>query len=200
MIALLPLLALADPSSMVPETYSAPTYPTLALAPARDVPEMEYTYIELNYIWTDNEEVDETLDGGELTGSLELPLNFFAQLTVSRQSDDADLDTYRIGAGYHLPIGSRLDAFGIVSYAHAEVDGSSNDFDDSGTAGELGLRFLLRPKLELNGSAEWVDVEEDDFGIGVGARFYLIDRFSLGGRVESLDDDLTFAVGARFEL
>ena len=198
MTILLPLLALIAPTSIGSETKLAPAVP--ARAPADDVPEMEYTYVEANYLWTHSDDADENVDGWELTGSLELPLNFFGQVTISRQSADADLDAYRIGAGYHLPLGSRFDAFGILSVAHEEVDGSGDDFDDTGLAAEVGGRMLLRPKLELNGSVEWADVDDSETGLGVGARYYLIDALSLGGRIESVDSDESFSVGLRFEL
>lgn len=171
-----------------------------AVAPAADKPEMEYTYVEANYLWTDSDDLDESLDGWELIGSLELPLNFFAQVQVSQQSDRADLEAWRIGGGYHLPLGSSLDAYGILSVAHTEVDGSDDDFDDEGIAGEVGLRMLLSPKIEVNGSAEWLDVDDDDFTIGVGARYYFTNFLSIGGRVESVDADPSFAVGLRFEI
>ena len=160
---------------------------------------MEYTYVEANYIVTDSDDLDETLKGVELTGSLELPLNFFGQVTYTRQSNDADVEVWKLGAGYHLPIGSRLDAYGILSYVHAEVSDGIDDSED-GAAAELGVRFMLLQNVELNGAAKWIDLNEDDYGIAVGARWYLIDRLSFGGRLETIDSDTTVALGARFEL
>jgi hypothetical protein len=200
--ALFHFLAVAVPSPTVLDVDSEVTHEALTLAPApvEDVPEMEYTYIEANYLWTDSDTLDETVDGVEVTGSLELPLNLFAQLTASRQSGDVDLDQYRLGIGYHLSIGSRIDAYGILSAAHAETDGSDDDFDDDGIAGEVGVRMLLTPRIEVNGSAEWADVDESDYGVGVGGRFYLIDMLSLGARAEFLDSGDSYTVGVRFEL
>jgi hypothetical protein len=199
MIVLVPLLALVSFSG--DPVAGSPAFRTAA-APVvdDDVPEMEYTYIEANYLWTDSDDADDTLGGWELVGSLELPLNFFGQISVSQQSDDADLEQYRIGAGYHLPLGARLDAFGILSFAHTEVDDSGNDFDDEGVAAELGGRFLVNPKLEVNGSVEWMDVEESETGVGFGARWYFIDALSLGGRIERVDTDESFSVGLRLEI
>lgn len=180
-------------------TFASLAYRPIAPVPSDDTPEMEYTYIELNYLWTDSHDLDDSIDGAELTGSLELPLNFFGQLTVTRQSaGGTDVDTYRLGAGYHLPLGSRIDAYGILSYVHAEVDVGENIKDD-GAAAELGLRFLLLPNLEVNGAAKWIDVNEDDYGVALGARWYLMDRLSFGGRYETIDNDDTVALGARFE-
>jgi opacity protein-like surface antigen len=221
MSVLFPLLALAVTSSTpsAPDSPAAPAdwsplfaeaiapstasplvaYHPVPIAPSDDLPEMEYTYVEANYIVTDSDDLDETLKGVELTGSLELPLNFFGQVTYTRQSNDADVDVWKLGAGYHLPIGSRLDAYGILSYVHAEVSDGIDDSED-GAAAELGVRFMLLQNVELNGAAKWIDLNEDDYGIAVGARWYLIDRLSFGGRLETIDSDTTVALGARFEL
>ena len=218
MSVLFPILALAVTSSTPSATdspadwsplFAEPTalstasplvaYRPVPVAPSDDLPEMEYTYVEANYIVTDSHDLDETLKGVELTGSLELPLNFFGQVTYTRQTNDADVDVWKIGAGYHLPVGSRLDAYGILSYVHAEVSDGIDDSED-GAAAELGLRFMLLQNLEVNGAAKWIDLNEDDYGLAVGARWYLIDRLSFGGRLESIDSDTTVALGARFEL
>src|SRR5262245_30629878 len=200
MALLLPICALGVTVPLFLEPSTEPSPRTAAPVVFDDLPQLEYTYIEVNYLWTDSDVADDTIDGGEITGSLELPLNFFVQLTGSRQSGDADINSYRLGAGYHLPLGQRIDLFGILSYANVELDGSSNDFHDDGVAGELGVRFMLLPKLEVNGSAEWVNVNEDDYGLGAGARWYFLNRFSVGGRVESFDGDPSFSAGVRFEI
>jgi hypothetical protein len=202
MPALLPLLTLIVPAPILdapsPEAPSLPLVAAGVAVPALDddVPEMEYTYAELNYLWTDSDDLDEELGGVELTGSLELPLNFFGQVAWTNQSDDTDVETVRIGAGWHFGLGTRLDAYGMLSYLDAEVDDESED----GIAGELGARWLITESLEVNAAAKWADVEEDDYGIAAGARYYLIDILSVGGRVEQFDDDLTFAVGVRVEI
>jgi hypothetical protein len=196
MSALLALFASSFPTLLAPEP--SPLFTTLA--PIADGPELEYTYVEANYIWTDLDVGDEKLDGAELIGSLELPANFFGQVTASTQSDETDVEVYRIGAGWHFGLIPRLDLFAIVSYLHVEADNASFDSKEDGVQGDLGVRFLLTDRIELNGKMIWQDIDdEDDVGFGLGARFYLIDRLSLGARMESLDEDETFAVGLRFD-
>ena len=61
-----------------------PAYAWLAPASAldsADKPGFSYTYVEGNYVLLDSDAADDNLDGFELTGSLELPLNFFVQAT-----------------------------------------------------------------------------------------------------------------------
>ena len=188
----------ATPSPALPAAVE-PLAPA-AFAPAADFPEMEYTYAEANYVWTDSDLVDDEIDGWEATGSLELPLNFFLQATYRDQSGDADLSTTRVGAGWHFGFTSRLDAYGLLAYERLEVDSSDDDDTDDGVAGELGLRLLLTDSLEVNARTMWADVGDSDAGIGVGARFYFTDRLSVGARIDAVGDDEVLAAGLRFEL
>jgi len=173
--------------------------PTAALAEG-DMPELEYTYIEANYVWQDPEDFEDNLDGWEITGSLELPLNFFLQATyIDQDSDFDDVTRWRLGAGWHIGLIARLDAYGILSYEHVEFDNSDVDIDEDGVAGEIGLRFLLTPKIELNGRILWKDVEESEAGGGVGARFYFSDSLSVGANYDITDNNDTALAGLRFE-
>lgn len=168
--------------------------------PSDDFPEMEYTYAEASYVWTDSDLIDDEVDGWEATGSIELPLNFFLQGTYRDQSGDADLTTTRIGGGWHFGFTSRLDAYGILSYERLEVESSGDDDTDDGVGGEIGLRLLLTHRLEVNGRTTWADVGDSDAGIGFGARWYFTDFLSVGARFDAVGDDELLAAGVRFEL
>ncbi len=157
-----------------------------------------YTFVEANYLWFEPDAIDEELDGVEIKASLEIFLNIFLQGSYTTLSDDSDLDLYRIGAGWHMPIGNTLDVYGILSYASSELEGVT-DVDEDGLAANVGLRFYLTDRLELNGEAEWLDLDESDFGVGVGARWYLMERLSLGLNVKTLDSDETYSGGVRFQ-
>jgi hypothetical protein len=156
-----------------------------------------YTYAELNYKSFDSDDADQTFDGFELKGSFEIMLNIFLQASYQKLSDDFDLDRYRFGAGWHLPVGDKLDLFGILSYAKDDVEGPGSE---DGIQGEVGGRFWLLEKVELNGEAIWADVDDSAFGVGVGARWYPIDLLSLGFNVETLDSDTTYTLGVRAQL
>jgi hypothetical protein len=213
MLILSSLLASTLSFASQPASDPALALPRLALgaatepAPARvaspllgdDFPEMEYTYVEANYVYNDSDLVDDKLDGWEVTGSLELPVNFFLQGTVRQLSGDVDLKSYRLGAGWHFGFTKRFDIYGILSYARLESDGSDDDFTDDGPAGEVGLRFMLTHNIELNGRTEWADVGDNDPGVGAGARFYLSDSLSLGARYDTVSGDDTVTAGVRFE-
>jgi len=191
------IVELAEAAASAPMAPSAPR--RAAARPADDFPELEYTFIEANYTIRDSDDADDKLDGWNLTGSLELPLNFFLQGTVSDWSGDADVQEYRIGAGWHFGLIPRLDAYGILSYNHLEYDDSTGDFSDDGTAAELGLRFMLTRSLEANGRFLWVDADGSDSGAGLGARYYITDFLSAGANYDVIGDDELIAAGLRFE-
>ena len=216
MTALLCILVSALSTQPLPETEPASLEASLAAAstfepvstypysPAvvadEEFPEMEYTYVEADYVWMDSNFSNDNLNGWNLVGSFELPLNFFVQGTLLDQSGDADITTYKLGAGWHFGFLRRFDAYGILSYAHVDVNGTSNDVTDDGPAGELGLRMMLTKKIEVNGRFLWANVEDSNTGAGVGGRFYLSEALSLGANYDSFDSQDTVTAGVRFEL
>ena len=200
MLHLLCLLVLADPIQpmFVPEAFSLAPYASLVVPPD-EFPELEYTYVEANYVWSDSNLTNDNLNGWSLTGSFELPFNIFVQGTVLDVMSDADLTTYKLGAGWHFGFLRRFDAYGILSYAHAELDNSNNNFSSDGATGELGVRMLVVKSLEVNGRFLYQDIEDSNSGGGVGARFYFTDSLSVGGNYDSIGSDQTATAGMRFE-
>jgi hypothetical protein len=177
--------------------------PSLAAAPFAtslpqdDKPGFSYTYVEGNYTWLDSDAAHDTLNGLELTGSLELPLNFFVQLTSSTLNGDADLDELRLGAGWHFSLGDTLDAYGLLSYVDQKFDSGVSDED--GITGDAGVRLMLTPKIEVGGYGEWANIDDSEVGLGATARYYLTSRLSLGTRVLLIDSGNLWAAGLRFQ-
>jgi len=189
------LCALPPASEPAPFVWSAPVQPLAA-----DFPPLEYTYVEAEYVRRDSKLADETLDGFDFTGSLELPMNFFLQATGHSLSGDTDLSGYRIGAGWHFGLMSRLDAYAILGYEHMKLSGAGNDDSEDSASGELGGRLMITHKIEANARLLWADMGDRDAGAGVGARFYLMSRMSIGARYDRLGDDDVVSAGLRFEL
>ena len=192
-VACLLLCALAPVSEPVP-------FPSWSAPASDDFPPLEYTYVEANYVRRDSDLANETLDGWDLTGSLELPMNFFLQATGHSLSGDTDLSGYRIGAGWHFGLMSRLDAYAILGYEHLKLSGSGNDDSEDSASGEIGARLMITHRIEANARLLWADLGDNDKGAGLGARFYIIPRFSVGARYDRLGDDDVISAGLRFEL
>jgi hypothetical protein len=199
-----PLLLLCTlPSSPLPlDATNVPVaFPSFAPAApvSDDLPPLEYTYVEAEYVSRDSKALGETLTGWDLTGSLELPMNFFLQATGHNQSDNAELKGYRVGGGWHFGLASRIDAYAILSYEHLELSGSSSNSTNDAASGELGLRLMLTHAIEVNGRLLWADIGDRDPGGGLGARYYLMSRLSVGARYDRLGQDDQVSAGLRFE-
>jgi hypothetical protein len=194
LLSLLPNQPAVEPVPTV--VFSSPA----AAAAPEEFPPLEYTYAEASYVWLDSDALNEKIDGWELLGSFELPMNFFLQGSARKQSGDTDLTTYKLGAGWHFGLVGRLDAYGILSYQHLEADGPGGNSNDDAAAGELGLRFSLLRNLELNTRGQWADVGDRDVSYGLGARFYMTERFSVGANWDEAGNDTLITAGVRVEL
>jgi len=200
------LLAAPASPSATPSASELPAFelaapPALLTEPAPllqdDTNGFSWTFAELNYMWLDSDNADQTFDGFELKGSLEIFFNLFLQASYAKLSDDSDFDQYGLGLGWHFPVGDRVDLFGILAWSKAEIDGGGVDEDEDGMTAEAGARFWLTPKIELNGQVEWADIDESDTGVGVGARYYLIDMLSLGVGAHFTENNEILEAGVR---
>jgi hypothetical protein len=162
-----------------------------------DKPGFSYTYVELNYTWFDSDAAGSSLDGVELIGSLELPLNLFVQLTGSSYSGDLDLIEYRLGAGWHFSLGETVDLYGILFWVDQNYSGGFSD--QNGAAADVGVRFAVTPKIELGGYGEWADIDNSNVGLGLTGRYYFGGALSLGARVLFIDSGDQWAAGLRFQ-
>lgn len=148
---------------------------TLAALPlAAQAQGPSYNYLEAAYVETDLDGVSSNLDGFSIAGSFELTDRVFMAAGYGKQSlSSIDFESYNITAGYAWPVTNRMDLYGTVSYVRAEADG----FGFSGS--------------------------DDGFGLGVGLRNMITDRFELEAAVNYVDlsdsgDDTSFGIGARW--
>jgi opacity protein-like surface antigen len=192
------LLAPPAPVASDPELASAAAMFATAPAPVEDArPGFSYTYVELNYTRMDPDSTNEHIDGLELTGSLGLPLGFFVQATDAQLNGTVDLNQYRLGGGWHFALGSTIDGYGVLSYSGQNYNNGVSD--QNGVIGDLGVKFAVTPKIELNGYGEWADVSKSAAGLGLGVRYFLTDRISLGLRGLFIDTGDEWAAGVRFQ-
>lgn len=128
-------------------------------------------------------------------------------------SDEFDLTTIRGGLGYRYQIGFNTDIYGELSYDSLDYDfgsfaGENFDADDQGPGAALGIRTLLKDKLELRAygrftSAGDVDLStgdiDDDALFGGGFGYTLIQGLSVTGDFEVGEID-TWTLGIRLDL
>ena len=89
-----------------------------------------------------------------------------------------DIDIFQVGGGWHGLLGKKADLF---------ADGTFYDIDvDDGFKVRFGARWMVMPKLELNGHLAWTELDFSDNKSAAVNGVYL---FGEG----------TFAVGGGFE-
>ena len=195
LIALLALSTYAPPSNPFEMTRAIEPAPVVAAADEPRKGIFSYSFVEANYKWTDIDGLDDPVDGWEARVSFELPLNFFLQASYGQLSGDVDIDEWRFGAGWHMPLADRFDVYGILSISGTDIEDNNED----GFAAEVGGRMMVVDKVELNARGIWVDIEDSDAGLGVGARYYFQPNMSFGLNADVTGDATTWTAGLRFQ-
>lgn len=162
--------------------------------------ELSYSYIEggLSVLDLDGDPFDR--EGGfNFRGSVELNENFYLQGSWDRwEVLGEDLDSFKFGVGYRMPIADATDAFFEGSYIRAEVD--SLDLDDDGARVDAGIRHSFGRNLEgrVFGGFAYTD-EDESFVSGVDALMKIEENFGLNVGYENVEfDDHIFRINARF--
>lgn len=139
-----------------------------------------YNYVELGYAAITDFEVDE---GVVISGSYDIKenINIVGEAFVSTSSDsdtaDIDLDSYRLGVGYHMPISDKTDVLAEAGLFNVSVEASSRGItinrDDSGYQLSAGVRHKLAEKIELQGRINYKNSDDlSDRNYVLGARYY----------------------------
>jgi hypothetical protein len=162
----------------------------------------DYSYVELDYVKSEIDDLDVDGKGLGLRGSYEFSENFHAFAAYASQNYDFDVTgaTLEVGAGLAWPVNPNMDLVGTLSYIKAEIDVPFfGDLDDDGFAVGAGLRARVVEALELTGGLKYASYEEvgDDTTFGAGARYFFTKKFAAGVDVDFDDDGTTWMLGAR---
>ncbi len=163
--------------------------------------EPRYTYVEGGWVHADLDNVNEDGDGWAVGGSYAFHPNFHA---IAEYEDidlggNLDASALAIGIGGNLTLRPGLDGIGRVRWIHEEVDTGNGGNDDDGYGLEAGLRLMINPQLELDGSINYVDVgDSDDTALAIGALYEVAQSLALGGDFSFSDDVTSFFLKARF--
>jgi len=172
---------------------------SLAPALAQAAPEPRYTYAEIGYVNADYDDYNSDGDGLGLGGSYALHRNVHLLLEYQDVDFDgpADASQLALGAGVNFPLRKGLDFVGRARWIDFEIDAGPHSDDDSGYGLEAGVRTMINPQLELDGSLRYVDVGDDNTSVVIGALYEFTPVFALGGDVELSNDYTAFFLKVR---
>jgi hypothetical protein len=164
--------------------------------------QFNYTYVELSYDETEYDIAAAEIDGDgfTVTGSFEINEEWHAVASYGIADLDfgIDLDTWSAGVGYVFPLREDIDLYGRVLYVNLDADLGPFDRDDDGLALQFRVRMLVADQVEVEGGIQYVDIEESDASLQVGARYYFTEEFSAGLNLNVAGDNDGIGVNARF--
>lgn len=136
--------------------------------------DLSYSFVEATYAETEIDigqgvgDVDG--EGFAVAGSLAIAPNWHVFADFSTADFDFDVETtaYRVGGGFNYPISDSADVIARLSYLNveAEVDTPIGTFseDEDGFGLGVGLRGQVADKFELEGAVEYVDLGGESSG------------------------------------
>jgi hypothetical protein len=164
--------------------------------------QFNYSYVELGYDETEYQVGNTDVDGDGLTlsGSFEINDDWHAFASYGSADLDfgIDVDTWAIGAGYAFPLREDVDLYGRVLYLNLDADVGALGADEDGLGLQFRIRALVTDELELEGGVQYVDIEDSDTSLQVGARYYFTDTFSAGIGLTVAGDTDGIGINARY--
>ena len=192
-------------------------------ANAQETSGLNYNYVEGGYVATnlDNDNDDIDADGFGVNASVALSPNFHLFGGYNTQDTDTfemfdgtnqnrvntDVNQWRLGLGYNLPIAATTVLVARVAYESFEVDDveiggqtySVNERDD-GYSAEVGVRTAFTSNFEGHAFAGYEDFGDgaDDFYGRLGAQVKFNPNWGISGDVKFADGDTQWFVGPRY--
>ena len=162
---------------------------------------MDYTYAGLDYVDTEDDDLDLDGDGFALRGSVGFLNNFFAFASYEDIGYDFDIDAtlLKVGVGGHWPLNEKIDLVGHAGIVNADFEVGNNDFDDDGILLGARLRSQIMPKLEVEGGFDYIDLDDlgDDTSIVLEGRYFFMDQLAGGLLLQFGGDVQTIGVNMR---
>lgn len=167
---------------------------TLLLANVAHAQGISYNYLEARYLDSEVGFVDG--DGIEVGGSYQVDAEWLVAGSYSNQDFDfvGDLDTFEVGIGYILP---NVNGFAVTAEAAIVRREFGND-DDNGIKLSSTARIFLAENLEGRGSLNYLNVDDSDLYIELGADYFFMPQLAAGAEVQLGSDTDTISIGVRW--
>ena len=170
--------------------------------------DLNYNYIQGGFAFYPSYE-DQDFIGVDAKGSIGITPDIFIFGGMMFLTDDADLTTAHLGAGYRFALARGTDVYGGVTLEYQEIESSFVDpdtletsisvsTDDTSIGLRGGIRHMLSDDLEVGGQVRYVTGDMDYFGLTGSAQYFMTDRIGLVGEVDLYDGELGVIGSARF--
>jgi len=187
---------IALPFALLPNAQAAPAPPPK--------PTFSYTFLQAGVISIEHDAVNESSEGLAFRGSYDITPN--VNLTADFGFDSLDVNGLKsdrrdiaFGAGYHMPLHKKVDIYGQAAIVSARIEALGQKTTDTGFSVEAGLRFMPGEFVELNAAVHHMDAGGSTTNLGLGARGYFSDAFSLGLATRLDSDGNAYGVNLRYE-
>jgi hypothetical protein len=183
----------------------------LAIPGAALATDLNYNYIEADYVSIDVDDVDVDFDGWSVNGSFLLSEQVFVFGGYSDISSDRiggvklSTEGVTLGIGYRYELSRQTDLNFAAAFERAKAKAEFNGFgsesvSDSGYSLAVGVRHLAAPQLELGVGAVYVDIgDEDDTTAVANALWHVTGQVALGVSLSLGSDATGYGAGVRFK-
>jgi hypothetical protein len=140
---------------------------------------VSYDFVQAGYR---NASADGGIDGDGylLAGSFAFNDHWYGRIDWADVDLDfgITLDQLGVGVGYHTDLTGNTDVFGLLEYidTNASANGLSG-LGNNGFGASIGVRGMLAPKFELQGTVSYVDLGGGSDGLVLGVAGW----YSFGG-------------------
>ena len=161
---------------------------------------MDYSFAELGYVDTEEDDFDVDGDGFALRGSVGFLENFFAFASYEDIGYDFGVDAtlLKVGVGGHWPLNEKIDLVGRAGIVKGEIEVGNRDFDDDGFLLGARLRSEIMPKFELEVGFDYTDLDDagDDTTGVLEGRYFFMEQLT-GGLLVEFGDATTIGLNVR---
>lgn len=183
----------------------------LAIPGAALATDLNYNYVEVDYVTVDVDDIDEDFDGWAVNGSFLLSEQVFLFGGYSDISSDRiggfklSTEGVTLGMGYRYELSRQTDLNFAAAFerakAKAELSGfGSESVSESGYSLAVGVRHMAAPQLELGVGAVYVDIgDADDTSANANLLWHVTDVVALGVSLSLGSDATGYAAGVRFK-
>ena len=150
--------------------------------------DFSYSYIDLGFGVTINENTDNSGEFKTISGSFQTATGPFIAFESTGYEDEADsngeggynIDLTAVGVGTFFPTGAQTDLYTVLQLVSVDLGETG---DESGFRVSAGFRSAFGGNLELDAKVKYEDVyEESDTSFGISARYYLAPSIALSAQ------------------